>query len=91
MNDSATKPTYLEFEDPDDPESDAHESSKRKTSFKIGVQPEMYLLAMIKDPNALESDVLPAVRQLMYASYLQGKRVRREVERKGLTNADKLD
>ena len=73
--------TYLEFEDPDDPESNAHESSKGKKSFRIQIQPEMYLLAMIEEPKALPSDVPPAVRQLMYAAYDQGKRVGQEMEK----------
>lgn len=84
MSNEDTHPTYLEFEDPDDPESSAHESSKEKTSFRIGVQTEMYLLVMIEEPKALGPDVLPAVRQLMDASYLQGKRVGQEIERRKL-------
>lgn len=72
------KNTYLEFEDPDDHESNAYKPEGR-TSFKITVQPEMYLLAMIDDPKAISPDVLPAVRQLMYASYWQGKEVGKNV------------
>lgn len=84
MSGNEEKPTYLEFEDPEDPESGSHESVGGKTSFKIGVQAEMYLLALVKEPKALDGDVLPAVRQLMDASYLQGKRVGQEVERRKL-------
>lgn len=80
MGTSEEKPTYLEFEDPDDSESNAHESSKAKMSFRLGLQPETYLVALIKEPKSLDADVLPAVRQLMYASYLQGKRVGQEME-----------
>ncbi len=83
MNDEQ-KPTYLEFEDPDDHESHAHESAEQKTSFRITVQPEMYLAAMVENPKELSPDVFPVVRQLMYASYLQGKRVGDEAARRRL-------
>ncbi len=86
MSDRGGKPTYLEFEDPDDPESIKHEASEKKTSIRITVQPEIYLLALVKDAKALAPDVLPAVRELMYASYLQGKRIGQEIERKKLTD-----
>jgi hypothetical protein len=69
-----TKITYLEFNDPDDPESNAYEKIE-KTSFKLTVEPEMYLLALIENPNKLEPDVLPAVRRLMYQAYRQGKQL----------------
>lgn len=68
---------YFEFNDPDDPESNAHPSAKEKMSFKLGVEPQMYLVAMIDKDHVklLPPDALPAVKQLMQASYLQGKRV----------------
>ena len=69
-----TQLTFLEFDDADDPESNAHKSDE-KTSFKLSVKPEMFLLALIKEPKMLAPDVLPAVHDLMYAAYLQGKRV----------------
>jgi len=87
MSDRGGKPTYLEFEDPDDPESIKYEASEKKPSFKISVQPEICLVALIRDAKGLASDVLPAVRQLMYASYLQGKRVGQEIERRMLSKA----
>ncbi len=69
-----TEITYLEFDDPEDHKSNAYKP-EGKTSFHLGIQPEMYLVAMIEEPKMLAPDVLPAVRQLMYASYEQGKRV----------------
>ncbi len=87
MRGNEEKPTYLEFEDPEDPESNAHESGKEKTSFRLTVPPEMYLLAMIEKPTELTPEVLPAMRQLMDASYLQGIRVGQEVERRKLSEA----
>ena len=86
MTDNEKKPTYLEFEDPDDPESNAYESSKEKTSIKLTVQPEMFLVAIIEKSGGLAPDVLPAVRQLMDASYLQGKQVGQEIEKKKLAD-----
>jgi hypothetical protein len=56
------------------PESNAYEKIE-KTSFKLTVEPEMYLLALIENPNKLEPDVLPAVRRLMYQAYRQGKQL----------------
>jgi len=85
MSDRGGKPTYLEFEDPDDSESISYEAGEKKTSIRITMRPELYLVAMIEDPKALGSDVLPAVRQLMYAAYLQGKRVGEE---KGLSTVE---
>ena len=85
MTDNEKKPTYLEFEDPEDSESNTYEKEER-ISFKLTIQPEMYLVAMIENSKALAPDVLPAVRQLMYTSYLQGKRVGQEVERKKLAD-----
>ena len=86
MSPSEKKSTYLEFEDPDDTESNAHKKAdgKKKTSFRIVVQPEVFLVAMIAEDAALTSDVLPAVRQLMNAAYLQGKRVGQELEQRKL-------
>lgn len=69
--------TYLEFEDPDDPESNACKDEER-TSFKLSVQPEMYLVALIEDPKHLHPDVLPAVRRMLYQAYRQGKKVGQE-------------
>lgn len=66
--------TYLEFEDPDDPESNAYKKEDR-TSFRMTVQPEMYLIALIEDPKHLHPDVLPAVRRMLYQAYRQGKEV----------------
>jgi len=66
--------TYLEFEDEEDSRSMVYKDEER-TSFRIMVQPEMYLLALIDDPKAIQGDVLPAVRQLMDAAYEQGKQL----------------
>ena len=68
------KNTYLEFNDSEDPESNAYKKEER-TSFKITVEPQMYLLAMIDEPKAVHSDVLPAVKKLMQVAYYQGKEV----------------
>lgn len=68
---------YFEFSDPDDPESGAYPHAAKKTSFKITIEPQLYLLVMIEKDHAklLPPDALTAVRQLMEASYEQGKRV----------------
>ena len=66
--------TYLEFEDEEDSRSMVYKDEER-TSFRIMVQPEMYLLALIDDPKTIQGDVLPAVRQLMDAAYEQGKQL----------------
>lgn len=68
---------YFEFNDSDDPESNSHPSHKEKMSFKISVEPQMYLVAMIEKDHVkmLPPDTLRAVGQLMKAAYEQGKRV----------------
>jgi hypothetical protein len=71
--------TYLEFDDEDDPKSRAYKTEEERTSIRITVLPQMYLLAMVEDPKVLAGDVLEAVETLMYAAYEQGKRVGREM------------
>ena len=80
---------YFEFHDPDDSESDAHSSAKDKKSFKLGIEPQMFLVGMIEKDHVkmLPPDALPAVKQLMQASYLQGKRVGQQITDQDNLNA----
>jgi len=76
--------SYLEFDDQEDRNSDAYPENQKKGSFRLRVEPQMYLLAMVTVPDALEVEILEAVRTLLRMAYEQGKAVgsRLELERR---------